>query len=116
MLTSPFLNRSSSLIRLDWSMSPWISLDRKPWRLRLWLSSRTVVFLLAKMIAFSTRSFSRNQRSVSRLERDFTGTLKAVMSALVVAARAVSMRLGLLRNFFASFSIGAGMVAENSIV
>ena len=116
ILTSPALKRSSSLIRLDWSISPWISDERNPNRVRLWFNSRTVVLRLAKMIAVSTRSFSRNQRSVSFFARLFTGTLKAVISALVEAARLTSMRLGLVRNFFASFSIGGGMVAENSIV
>ena len=38
------------------------------------------------------------------------------MSLFVDAARLTSIRLGLVRNVFASFSIGGGMVALNSIV
>ena len=113
---SPDLNLSSSFSRFDWSISPWISPLAKPWRCRLLLSSRTVVLRLAKIIAVSTWSCCKSHRSVSRFLRVSTGILNAVMSLLVDAARLTSIRLGLLRNFFASFSIGGGIVAENSMV
>ena len=50
------------------------------------------------------------------MARDLVITLKAVMSLFVLAARLTSIRFGLLRNFFASFSIGGGMVALNNSV
>ena len=104
-------------MRADWSMSPWISPDEKPWLFKLLLSSRTVVLRLAKIIAVATLSVRSRWRSTSRLLRDeATGTLCWAMFALVEAGRATSIDFGLVRNLSASFLIGGGMVALNSRV
>ncbi len=112
----PALNSSSSAMRLDWSMSPWISPERKPARRSFWFSSRTVVLRLAKMIAVCTLSTSRRYLSASNFLRGEISTLNWAMFSLRLAARATSSCLGLDRNLSASFLIGGGMVAENSSV
>ena len=116
MVMSPCLKRSSSRMRSLCSMSPWICPTGMRARFSTSARSRTIVFLLQKMMAVFTSSWARNERTRSFFSRFDVSTTHWVMLVLVLAALATSMLFGLSMNWSASFLIGGGMVAENSRV